>query len=73
MEDFGRLQQRHQVFEAERDNLKFSIEELNKEKGKLEDKVEELEVQNTIAEEKTKLYETWVVALENKKHEKEKP
>ena len=40
--NFGRLQQRYQVLEAERDNLKLSIEELNKEKGKLEDKVTEL-------------------------------
>ena len=45
--DFGRLQWRHQVLEAERDNLKLSIEELNKEKGKLVDKVVELEMKNT--------------------------
>ena len=49
--------------EVERDNLKFSIEELNKEKGKLEDKVIELEIQRTIAKGKSKLYETQVVAL----------
>ena len=55
---FGRLQQRHQVLEVERDNLKLSIEELNKEKGKLEDKVAELEMKKTTAEGKAKIYET---------------
>ena len=45
--DFGKLQQGYQVLEAERDNPRLSIEELNKEKGKLEDKVTELEVQRT--------------------------
>ena len=54
--------------EAERDNLKLSIEELNKEKGKLEDKVTELEVQRTTAEGKAKLHETQVVALEDQKN-----
>ena len=56
--DFGRLQQRHQALEEERDNLKLSIEELNKEKRKLEDKVTELEIQRTTTEGKAKLYET---------------
>ena len=55
---FGKLQQRYQLLEAERDNLKISIEELNKEKGKLEDKVTEMEVQSTPMEGKAKLYET---------------
>ena len=55
---FGNLQQGYQVLEAERDTLRLSVEELNKEKGKLEDKVTELEVQRTIAEGKSKLYET---------------
>ena len=58
MADFGKLQQRYQVLEAKRDNLKLSIEELNKEKRKLEDKVTELEIQRTIVEWKAKLYET---------------
>ena len=56
--DFGKLQQRYQVLEAKRDNLKLSIEELNKEKGKLADKVTELELQRTTVEGKFKLYET---------------
>ena len=50
--------------EAERDTLRLSIKELNKEKGKLEDKVTELEVQRITAEGKCKLYETHIVALE---------
>ena len=54
--------------EAERDNLRLSIEELNKEKGKLEDKVTELEVQRTTTEGKVKLYETQIVALEDQKN-----
>ena len=37
--DFGKLQQRHQVLEEKRDNMKLAIEELNQEKGQLEDKV----------------------------------
>ena len=37
--DFGKLQQGYQVLEAERDTSRISVEELNKEKGKLEDKV----------------------------------
>ena len=55
---FGKLQQGYQVLEAERDTLMLSIEELNKEKGRLEDKVTELEVQRNTAEGKAKLYET---------------
>ena len=47
--------------------MRLSIEELNKEKGRLEDKVTELEVQRTTAEGKAKLYETQIVTLENKK------
>ena len=31
--DFGKLQQRYQVLEAERDNMRLLVEELNKEKG----------------------------------------
>ena len=54
--------------EEKRDNLKLSIEELNKENGKLEDKVIELEIQRTITEGKGKLYLTQVVALENHKN-----
>ena len=38
------FQQRHKILEAERDNLKLSIEELSKEKGSLENKVAELEL-----------------------------
>ena len=66
--DFGKLQQRYQVLEAKRDNLRLSIEELNKEKGKLEDKVTELEVQRTTAEGKAKLYESQIIALEDQKN-----
>ena len=65
LSEFGRLQQRHQILEAERDSLKSSIEELSKEKGSLENKVAELQMQNTTTEGKSKLYETQVVALEN--------
>ena len=54
--------------EVERDALRLSVEELNKEKGRLEDKVTELEVQRTIAEGKYKLYQTRIVALENQKN-----
>ena len=66
--DFGKLQQGYQVLEAKRDNLRLSIEELNKEKGKLENKVTELEVQRTTAKGKSKLYETQIVALEDQKN-----
>ena len=47
--------------------MKSSIEELSKVKGSLENKVAELEMQNTTAEGKTKHYETQVVALETQK------
>ena len=47
MANFGKLQQGYQVLEAKRDTLRLSVEELNKEKRKLEDKVTELEVQRT--------------------------
>ena len=66
MADFGKLQQGYQVLEADKDNLRLSIEELNK--GRLEDKVTELEVQRTIVEGKEKLYETQIVALEDQKN-----
>ena len=68
MVEFGKLQQRYQVLEAERDNMRLSSEELNKEKGKLEDKVIELEVQRTTAEGRSKMYETQIVALEDQKN-----
>ena len=42
LSEFERLQQRHQILEAERDSLKSSNEELSKEKGSLENKVVEL-------------------------------
>ena len=42
--------------------------ELNKEKGKLEDKMTELEVRKTTVEAKAKLYETQIVALEEQKN-----
>ena len=54
--------------EVERDNLRLSVEELDKENGKLEDKVIEMEVQRTTAEGKAKLYETQIAALENQKN-----
>ena len=38
------------------------------EKGRLENKVTELEVQRTIVEGKSKLYETQIVALEDQKN-----
>ena len=65
MAGFGKLQQGYQVLEAERDTLRLSIKELNKEKGKIEDKVIGLEVQRTTAKGKAKLYETQIVALED--------
>ena len=68
MVDFGKIQEGYLVLEAERDNLRLSIEELNEEKGKLEYKVTELEVQRTTAEGKAKLYETQIVALEDQKN-----
>ena len=66
--DFGKLQQGYQILEVERDTLRLSVEELNKEKGKLEDKVIELEVQRTTTKGKAKLYETQIVALEDQKN-----
>ena len=33
--EFGKLQQRYQILEAERDNIRVSVEELNKEKREL--------------------------------------
>ena len=65
LSEFEKHQQRHQILEAERDNLKSSIKELSKEKGSLENKVVELEMQKTTAEGKAKHYEMQVVALEN--------
>ena len=44
--------------------MKSSNEELSKEKGILENKMPELELQKTTAEEKAKQYETQVAALE---------
>ena len=44
--------------------MKSSNEELSKEKGSLENKVVELEMQKTTAEGKAKHYETQVAALE---------
>ena len=52
------------MLEAERDNLRLLVEELNKEKGILEGKVTELEVHTTV-EGKAKLYETQIAALED--------
>ena len=66
--DFGKLQQRPHVLEAERDNLKLLIEELNQEKRQLEDKVAKLERQKNTAKGKAKLYETQVATLENQKN-----
>ena len=66
LSDFERLQQGHQILEEERDNLKSSNEELS-EKGNLENKVVELELQKTIAEQKAKQYETQVATLEAQK------
>ena len=43
LSEFEIFQQRHQILEAEQDNLKLSIEELSKEKASLENKVAELE------------------------------
>ena len=47
--------------------MKSSNEELSKEKGSLENKVVELELQKTTAEGKAKHYETQVVASEAQK------
>ena len=55
---FERMQQGHKILEEERDSLKSSNEELSKEKGILENKVAELELQKTTAEQKEKQYET---------------
>ena len=47
--------------------MKSSNEDLSKEKGNLENKVAELELQKTTAEQKVKQYETQVAALEAQK------
>ena len=47
LSDCERLQQGHHILEEEWDNLKSSNEELSKEKGNLENKVAELELQKT--------------------------
>ena len=52
---------------AEKNNLQVLVEELNKEKSKLERKVTELEEQKITAEGKDKLYETQIAALEEEK------
>ena len=44
------------------------MKSFHKEKGKLEDKVTELEVQRTTVKGKAKLYETQIVALEDQKN-----
>ena len=64
MAEFEKLQQIYQMLEAERDNLRLSIEDSNKEKRELEGEVTELEVQKTTVEGKTKLYKIQIVALE---------
>ena len=51
---FERLQQGHQILEEERDSLKSSTGDLSKDKGNLENKVAELELQKTTAEQKAK-------------------
>ena len=43
LSEFGKLQQQYRSLEAERDKLRLSVEELDKEKGILEGKVTELE------------------------------
>ena len=58
LEEFEKLQQRYQMLEAERDNIRLLVEELNKGKRELEGKVIELEVQKTTLEGKAKLYES---------------
>ena len=68
MTESGKLQQKYKSLEAERDELRLSTEEWNKEKGKLEGQVTELEVQKTTAEGKAKLYETQIVALDDQKN-----
>ena len=50
-----KLHQRHHFLEAERDSLKVSIEELNKEKGSIENKVAGLEMQRFTAKGKARL------------------
>ena len=47
--------------------MKSSIEELSKEKGSLENKVVELELEKTATEGKAKHYETQVIALKTHK------
>ena len=47
MAEFEKLQQRYQMLEAKRDNLRLLVEELNREKRELEGKVTEPEVQKT--------------------------
>ena len=56
------------MLEAERDNLRLLVEDLNKEKRELEGEVTNLEVQNTTAEGKAKLYKSQIVALEEQKN-----
>ena len=52
LSDFERLQLGHQILEEERDSLKLSKEDLNKEKGSLENKVAKLELQKATAKQK---------------------
>ena len=54
LSDCERLQQGHQILEEERDSLKSSNEDSSKEKGNLENKAVELELQKTTAEQKEK-------------------
>ena len=54
---FERIQHGHQTLEEERDSLKLSNEDLSKEKGDLENKVAELELQKATAEQKAEQYE----------------
>ena len=67
LSDFERLQQRNQILEVQRDSLKSSNEERSKDKGSLDNKVVELELQKTSFDGRAKHSETQVAALEAQK------
>ena len=66
--ELGKLQLEYQSMKAEKDKFQLLGWELNEEKRRLEGKVIELELQKSIAEEKEKLYQTHISALEDWKN-----
>ena len=66
--ELGKLQLEYQSMKAKKDKFLLLVGELNEENNRLEGKVIELEMYKSTAEEKEKLYQTQIAALEDQKN-----